>query len=290
MEKTGIQLLSRAKAIEIKAFAVEGTIKETVHWCSQHTDYIRASRQNYYFSDAQRTKILDPDEVRNELARINIVKNNRYLPKKYNISFNYMNNPSLLNRIEKAQGEIRLSNINPLTPQYGRLVYDYTDEYRIPTASKNRQSNCKGGRKVQSRLDFLDWTLSLIKVSLTLNLETNEISLDGTKLPCNVAKGYCHPTALTKSAIVWEPEIHCQIFEMLRFDAYTVKYKDRYWIETNTDWTLVQTLNKQNKNQTAPKNNTQMATRFEVYSKAEFYCGSTKPLYPTEYEDIFIIY
>ena len=72
MEKTGVQLLSRAKAIEIKAFAVEGTMKETVHWCSQHIDYIRASRQNYYNSDAQRTKILDPDEVRNELAQINI--------------------------------------------------------------------------------------------------------------------------------------------------------------------------------------------------------------------------
>ena len=34
MKKTEVQLLSRAKAIEIKAFAVEGTIKETVHWCS----------------------------------------------------------------------------------------------------------------------------------------------------------------------------------------------------------------------------------------------------------------
>ena len=65
-KKTGIQLLSTTKAIEIKAFAVEGTLKETVHGCSQHTDYMRASRQNYYYSDAQRTKILDPDEVRNE--------------------------------------------------------------------------------------------------------------------------------------------------------------------------------------------------------------------------------
>ena len=158
-----------------------------------------------------------------------------------------MNNPSLQNRIEKAQGEIRLSYITPLPPQYGRLVYDYTDELWIPTASKNRQSNCKGGRKVQSRLDFLDWTLSLSEVSLILNLETNEISLDGTKFPCNLEKRYCHPTGLTKSTIVWEPEIHCQIFEMLRFDAYMVKYKDRYWIETNTDWTLVQKFNEQNK-------------------------------------------
>ena len=132
--------------------------------------------------------------------------------------------------------------------------------------------------------------MSLSEVSPTLNLETNEISLDGTKLPCNVEKGDCHPTALTKSTIVWEPELHCQIFEMSRFDAYMVKYKYRYWIETNTDWTLVQKSNKQNKNQTAPDNNTQIATRFEVYSKPEIYCGSTKPLYPTEYEDIFIIY
>ena len=132
--------------------------------------------------------------------------------------------------------------------------------------------------------------MSLSEVSLTLNLETNEISLDGTKIPCNVEKGYCHPTALTKSTIVWEPEIHCQIFELLRFDAYMVKFKDRYWIETNTDWTLVQKFNEQNKNTTTPKNNAQIATRFEVYSKPEFYCGSTKPLYPTEYEDIFIIY
>ena len=30
-KKTGIQLLSRTKAKEIKAFAVEGTIKEIVH-------------------------------------------------------------------------------------------------------------------------------------------------------------------------------------------------------------------------------------------------------------------
>ena len=290
MEKTGIQLLSRGKAIEMEAFAGEGTIKKTVYLCSQHTDYIRVSRQNYYYSDAQRTKILDPNEVRNELARINILKNTKYQPKNYNISFNYMNNPSLQNRIEKAQGEIRLSYITPLTQQYGRLVYDYTDESWILTASKNRQSNCKGGGKVQSRLDFLDWTLSLSEVSLTLNLETNEISLDGTKLPCNVEKGYCHPTALTKSTIVWEPELHCQIFEMLRFDAYMVKYKDRYWIETNTDWTLVQKFNEQNKNKTTPNNNTQIATRFEVYSKPEIYRGSTKPLYPTEYDDIFIIY
>ena len=65
MEKTGVQLLTRAKTMEIKVFAVEAKIKESVQWCPQHTDYIRASRQSNYYSDATRSKVLDPDKVRN---------------------------------------------------------------------------------------------------------------------------------------------------------------------------------------------------------------------------------
>ena len=75
MTKTEVQLLSKGQAVEIKAHTVAGTIKERVEWCSQHTDYIRANRPSYYVSDAQRTKILDADEVRNELARINFLRN-----------------------------------------------------------------------------------------------------------------------------------------------------------------------------------------------------------------------
>ena len=74
MTKTEVQLLSKAQAVDIKAYAVAGTIKERVDWCSQHTDYIRASRPRYYVSDAQRTKKIDADEVRNKLARINLLK------------------------------------------------------------------------------------------------------------------------------------------------------------------------------------------------------------------------
>ena len=77
MTKTEVQFLSKAQAVEIKAYAVAGTIKERVEWCSQPTDYFRANRPSYYVSDAQRTKILDADEVRNKLARINLLKNTR---------------------------------------------------------------------------------------------------------------------------------------------------------------------------------------------------------------------
>ena len=148
MTKTEVQLLSKAQAVEIKAYAVAGSIKERVEWCSQNTDYIRANRPSYYVSDAQRTKILDADEVRNELARINLLKNTRYKPTRYNISFNYIANPPLQKNIEEMQGRIQFDMNTPLVPPYGRIVYDYTKPMWIPNAIKNAQSNCmKGPRK-----------------------------------------------------------------------------------------------------------------------------------------------
>ena len=56
MTKTEVQLLSKALAVQIKAYAVTGTIKERVEWSSQHTDYIRANRPRHYVPDARRTK------------------------------------------------------------------------------------------------------------------------------------------------------------------------------------------------------------------------------------------
>ena len=183
MTKTEVQLLSKAQAVEIKAYAVAGTIKERVEWCSQHTDYIRANRPSYYVSDAQRTKILDADEVRNELARINLLKNTRYKPTRYNISFNYIANQPLQKKIEEMQGRIQFDMNTPLVPPYGRIVYDYTIPMWIPGAIKNAQSNCMKGPRKQNRIDILDWTLEIREVSLILNLDNEEISYMGTKLP-----------------------------------------------------------------------------------------------------------
>ena len=41
----------------------------------------------------------------------------------------------------------------------------------------------------------------------------------GTKLPSDLWKGECLPTPFTKATIVWEPQTHCQLFELIRFDA-----------------------------------------------------------------------
>ena len=288
MTKTEIQLLSKAQEVEIKAYAVAGTIKERVEWCSQHTNYIRANRPSYYVSDAQGTKILDADEVRNELARINLLKNTQYKPTIYNISFNFIANPPLQKKIEDLQGRIQFDMNIPLVPPYGRNVYDYTNPLWIPSAIKNAQSNCMKGPRKQNRIDILDWTLEIREVSLILNLDTEEISYMGTKLPCDLRKGECLPTPLTKATIVWEPQTHCQLFELIRFDAYMVKYQDRYWIETNAEWTTVQqpdTTKKIKLNQTDT-----IATRFEVYPLVERECGSPQPLHKTEYDDVYIIY
>ena len=288
MTKTEVQLLSKAQAVEIKAYAVAGTIKERVEWCSQHTNYIRANRPSYYVSDAQRTKILDADEVRNELARINLLKNTQYKPTRYNISFNFIANPPLQKKIEDLQGRIQFDMNIPLVPPYGRIVYVYTNPLWIPSAIKNAQSNCMKGPRRQNRIDILDWTLEIREVSLILNLDTEEISYMGTKLPCDPRKGECLPTPLTKATIVWEPQTHCQLFELIRFDAYIVKYQDRYWIETSAEWTTVQqpdTTKKIKLNQTDT-----IATRFEVYPLVERECGSPQSLHKTEYDDIYIIY
>ena len=185
-------------------------------------------------------------------------------------------------------GRIQFEFDTLMVPPYGRIVYDYTNPMWIPNAIKNAQSNCMKGPRKQNRIDILDWTIEIKEVSLKLNLDTEEISYMGTKLPCDPRKGECLPTPFTKAKIVWEPQTHCQLFELIRFDAFMVKYQDRYWIETNAEGTTVQQHDitqkiKMNKTDT-------IATRFEVYPLVEREWGSLQPIHKKEYDDIYIIY
>ena len=186
------------------------------------------------------------------------------------------------------QGRIQFDLDTPMVPPYGRIVYDYTNPMWIPNAIKNAQSDCMKGPRKQNRIDILDWTLAIREVSLILNLDTEEILYMGTKLLCDLPKGECLPTPFTKATIVWEPQTHCQLFELIRFDAFMVKYQDRYWIETNAEWTTVQ---QHDKTQKIKKNKTDtIATRFEIYPLVEHECGSLQQIPKTEYDDFYIIY
>ena len=144
--KTEVQLLSKTPAVEIIA-----------------------NRPSHYYSDAKRIKILDADEIRNQLAKINFLKNTRYKPTNYKISFNYLDNPKLQKRLEEGQGRLQFDISTPMVPPYGRIVYDYTNTMWIPTAAINPQSQSLKGRRKQSRVDILDWTLEIKEVSIILN-------------------------------------------------------------------------------------------------------------------------
>ena len=158
----------------------------------------------------------------------------------------------------------------------------------VPSAKQNPHSNCLKGPRKRNRIDILNWTLEIKQVSLILNLVTNEISLMGIKLPCDLQKDECLPTPFTKATIVWEPQQHCQIFELIRIDPFLVKYQERFWIETNADWTSVQ---QHDSSQKIRMNNTnsKIVTRFEIYPFVERECGSLHPIHKTEYDDINIL-
>ena len=186
------------------------------------------------------------------------------------------------------QGRIKFEFDTPMVPPYGRIVYDYTNPRWITNAIKNAQSNCMKGSIKQIRIDILDWTLEIKEVSLILNFDTEEISYMGTKLPCDLCKRRVSTDTVTKTTIVWEPQTHCQLFKLIRFDAFMVKYQDIFWIKTNAEWTTVQHHDitqkiKMNKTDT-------IASRFEVNPLVERECGLLQPIHKTEYDDIYIIY
>ena len=152
----------------------------------------------------------------------------------------------------------------------------------------NTKSSVKLSKRTKKtkKRDILDWTLEIKEVSLILSLDTNEISLMGIKLPCDFQKGECLSTPFTKATIVWEPQQHCQLFELIRFDAFMVKYQERYWIKINAEWTSVQQHDSSQKFK-MNKTNSKIATRFEIYPFVEREYGSLHPIHKTEYDDIY---
>ena len=68
-----------------------------------------------------------------------------------------------------------------------------------------------------------------------------------------------------------------------------VKYQQRYWIESNAEWTTVQDHDSPKKT-SMNHTKSQIATRFEVYPKNVRECGSPRPIRKTKYDDIYILY
>ena len=70
-----------------------------------------------------------------------------------------------------------------------------------------------------------------------------------------------------------------------------VKYQDRYWSETNAEWTA-RMVQEHNRTKKTIMNGTksQIATRFKIFPTIARECVAPRPIHKTEYNDIYILY
>ena len=144
---------------------------------------------------------------------------------------------------QTQQPEQELTPLILLSPPYGRIVYDYTNPMWIPNAIKNAQSNCK--KTEQNRHTRLD--IRNTKSITNNKLRHWRIIIYGNKITLRPPQRRMSTDTFHKSNNSLGPQTHCQLFELIRFDAFMVKYQDRYWIETNAEWTTVQQHDKTQK-------------------------------------------
>ena len=138
---------------------------------------------------------------------------------------------------------------------------------------------------------FFDWKIQLEKVQITRDLKDDIIIYQGIRLPCKNDQGFCDPTTRTQATIVWFPEDTCTTFQVAKIHARMIKFHQKYFIESipfedvnpdqirHNNYKFRNILNIENK-----------LTRFQIYPETELACKYTKPLYKTQYSQIFVEY
>ena len=138
---------------------------------------------------------------------------------------------------------------------------------------------------------FFDWKIQLEKVQLTCELKDDTILYQGIRLLCKNYQGYCDHTTRTQATIVWFPEETCTIFQVAKIHARTIKFHQKYFIESmpyeNVSPDQIRSTNHKFRN---IHNKEKKLTRFEIYSEAELACKYSKPLYKTQYSEILVEY
>ena len=126
--------------------------------------------------------------------------------------------------------------------------------------------------------------------------------IDGRKLPCYFAEGFCKPKTKTPFTLVWFKYDFCLIFTRQDFLGRMTKIEDRYWIETDSFVHSPHSIKPETTSGIkstahpyvhAPHThhpNSPSLSRFEVYPTAQTFCGKTDPLYSTQYSDLFVTY
>ena len=140
----------------------------------------------------------------------------------------------------------------------------------------------------------LGWSLQLTNITLTFDVATKHMYYGKVCIKCVIERGHCPPNHATKATIIWEPENHCRIFDVVRLYARMIKFQKRFFIET---------LDK-NETNSGHQHNARMyssrlqkhlydksaLSRLQVLTKPLHKCNEDRSYYATQYQDIFIQY
>ena len=129
--------------------------------------------------------------------------------------------------------------------------------------SKMHNQTAYQASKNKNRIDILDWTLEIKEVSLILNLDTKDISYMEQNYHVISTKENVYQHPLQKQQSLGTPKHIANYSNLLGLMHIWVKYQERYWIETNAEWSSIQ---KPDVHKKVKYNDTSsIATRFEIY-------------------------
>ena len=286
-------LYSKARSTTLTGYKFTATFSEKKVHCSQvsNGNKNRLDHESFYQSNIEILLHLSIQECKNELRRLNLAQNvgtNRKL-------VNFQVFPDLAHKaeLEKHQGHIRLDTNFPFHETQGRLTYDLHDKHWIPHIGINDPSNCKADTKNKGyqEIMFFDMKIQLEKVQLTRDLKDDTILYQGIWLPCKNDQGYCDPTTRTQATIVWFPEETCTVFQVARIHARTIKFHQKYIIETIAFEEVNPDQIRNNNNKFRNLHNIEYKlTRFQIYPETELASEYKKPIYKTQYSEILLEY
>ena len=137
-------LYSKARATTVAGYKFTATFFEKKVHCSQVLKN-RLDHESFYRSNIERLLLLNPDDCKNELLRLNITRN-KNTDKKL-VYFQVFVDSVDQAELERYQGHIKLDKKYPYNGAHGKLTYDIYDKHWIPLIGKINPSNCKADTK-----------------------------------------------------------------------------------------------------------------------------------------------
>ena len=241
---------------------------------------------------------LDPLECKNLIRHPNGTDNKIFNNLNYNKTFTLLEDHYFQEHLERFQTPFTVYQFNKMYT--GTFTYMPADKTWIYDQLRNPHHNCPAHH--QFEVNLVSWRLAISEIELTYDDTQNVMIIDGHTLPCYFADGFCKPTTKTPFTLVWFSDDFCLIFTLQDFIGRMTKIDDSYWIETDS---FVHSANPTKSSSfdvikgtsypyirashTETPHNPSLS-RFEVFPNAHTFCGKPKPLYSTQYSDLFVTF